>query len=78
MLAVLGLDPLSQPWAASDTGGERMRDIIQSLVKVALDQRASARARQDYATADALREGLEKAGITIEDTRDGPRWEIRR
>ncbi len=78
MLAVLGLDPLSQPWAASDTGSERMRDIIQSLVKVALDQRASARARKDYATADALREGLEKAGIAIEDTRDGPRWEIRR
>ena len=78
MLAVLGLDPLSQPWAASDTGGERMRDIIQSLVKVALDQRASARDRADYATADALREGLEKAGIAIEDTRDGPRWEIRR
>ncbi len=78
MLAVLGLDPLSQPWAASDSGGERMREIIQSLVKVALDQRASARARKDYATADALREGLEKAGIAIEDTRDGPRWEIRR
>ena len=78
MLAVLGLDPLSQPWAASDTGGERMREIIQSLVQVALDQRASARARKDYATADALREGLEKAGIAIEDTRDGPRWEIRR
>ena len=78
MLAVLGLDPLAQPWAASDTGSERMRDIIQSLVQVALDQRASARARKDYATADALREGLEKAGIAIEDTRDGPRWEIRR
>ena len=78
MLAVLGLDPLSQPWAASDTGSERMRDIIQSLVQVALDQRASARARKDYATADALREGLEKAGIAIEDTLNGPRWEIRR
>jgi cysteinyl-tRNA synthetase len=78
MLAVLGLDPLAQPWAGSDSGGERMRDIIQSLVQVALDQRASARARKDYATADALREGLEKAGIAIEDTRDGPRWEIRR
>jgi len=78
MLAVLGLDPLAQPWAGSDSGSERMRDIIQSLVQVALDQRASARARKDYATADALREGLEKAGIAIEDTRDGPRWEIRR
>jgi cysteinyl-tRNA synthetase len=55
-----------------------MREIVQSLVQVALDQRQLARARKDYATADALREGLEKAGIAIEDTRDGPRWEIRR
>jgi len=78
MLGVLGLDPLAQPWAASDRQGERMREIVQSLVQVALDQRQSARARKDYATADALREGLEKAGIAIEDTRDGPRWEIRR
>jgi cysteinyl-tRNA synthetase len=78
MLGVLGLDPLAQPWAASDRQGERMREIVQSLVQVALDQRQLARARKDYATADALREGLEKAGIAIEDTRDGPRWEIRR
>ena len=78
MLGVLGLDPLAQPWAASDRQSERMREIVQSLVQVALDQRQLARARNDYATADALREGLEKAGIAIEDTRDGPRWEIRR
>ena len=78
MLSVLGLDPLAQPWAAADTHGERMREIIQALVQVALDQRAAARARKDYATADALREGLEKAGIAVEDTRDGSRWEIRR
>ena len=78
MLGVLGLDPLTQPWAASDRQGERMREIVQSLVQVALDQRQLARGRKDYATADALREGLEKAGIAIEDTRDGPRWEIRR
>ncbi len=78
MLGVLGLDPLAQPWAGSDRQGERMREIVQSLVQVALDQRQLARGRKDYATADALREGLEKAGIAIEDTRDGPRWEIRR
>ena len=78
MLGMLGLDPFAQPWAASDRQGERMREIVQSLVQVALDQRQLARGRKDYATADALREGLEKAGIAIEDTRDGPRWEIRR
>jgi cysteinyl-tRNA synthetase len=78
MLTVLGLDPLSEPWTSTDTQSERMREIVGSLVPVALEQRQSARARKDYATADALREGLEKAGIAVEDTRDGPRWEIRR
>jgi cysteinyl-tRNA synthetase len=78
MLTVLGLDPLSEPWTSTDNQSERMREIVGSLVQVALDQRQSARARKDYATADALREGLEKAGIAVEDTRDGPRWEIRR
>jgi cysteinyl-tRNA synthetase len=78
MLGVLGLDPLSEPWTSTDTQSERMREIVGALVQVALDQRQSARARKDFATADGLREGLEKAGIAVEDTRDGPRWEIRR
>ncbi len=78
MLSVLGLDPLSEPWTSTDNQNERMREIVGALVSVALDQRQAARARKDYATADALREGLEKAGIAVEDTPNGPRWEIRR
>jgi cysteinyl-tRNA synthetase len=78
MLGVLGLDPLSEPWTSTDTQSERLREIVGALVQVTLDQRQSARARKDYATGDALREGLEKAGIAVEDTADGPRWEIRR
>jgi cysteinyl-tRNA synthetase len=78
MLSVLGLDPLSEPWTSTDNQNEQMREIVGALVKVALDQRQAARARKDYATADALREGLEKAGIAVEDTPNGPRWEIRR
>jgi cysteinyl-tRNA synthetase len=78
MLSVLGLDPLSEPWTSTDNQSERMREIVGALVQVALDQRQAARARKDYATADALREGLERAGIVVEDTRDGARWEIRR
>jgi cysteinyl-tRNA synthetase len=79
MLSVLGLDPLSEPWTSSDNQSEQMREIVGALVQVALDQRQAARDRKDYATADALREGLERAGIVVEDTRDGvARWEIRR
>jgi cysteinyl-tRNA synthetase len=51
MLGVLGLDPLAPPWADADASGERMREIVQSLVQVALDQRESARARRDFGKA---------------------------
>jgi cysteinyl-tRNA synthetase len=76
MLGVLGLDPLAQPWAGRDTRDDRMRDVVDALVGVTLAQREAARARRDYATADALRDGLEKAGILVEDTPDGPRWKL--
>jgi cysteinyl-tRNA synthetase len=78
MLGVLGLDPLAQPWAGRDTRDDHMRDVVDALVGVTLAQRDAARARRDYPTADALRDGLEKAGILVEDTPDGPRWKLRR
>jgi cysteinyl-tRNA synthetase len=36
--------------------------------------RATARQAKDWATADAIRDGLAEMDITIEDTADGPRW----
>jgi len=76
MLAVLGLDPFAAPWAtASDTG---LREVVDALVGVALDQRQAARARKDYATADAIRDQLQEAGIVVEDTAAGSRWELAR
>jgi cysteinyl-tRNA synthetase len=80
MLDVLGLDPLAPPWAgaAADGTGDRLRDVLGSLVKLTLQQRDAARARRDYATADAIRDGLEELGIQVEDTPEGPRWELKR
>jgi cysteinyl-tRNA synthetase len=76
MLAVLGLDPFAAPWATgSDTG---LREVVDALVSVALDQRQAARARKDYATADAIRDQLQEAGIVVEDTAAGARWELAR
>ncbi len=80
MLSVLGLDPLSGPWAggvASGRDGE-LRTVIDALVRVALEQREAARARRDYAAADAIRDSLRSAGVIVEDTPNGPRWELRR
>ena len=78
MLGVLGLDPLAPPWAGASGSGDRLRQVVGSLVKLALQQRDAARARRDYATADAVREGLEEIGVVVEDTPEGPRWELKR
>jgi cysteinyl-tRNA synthetase len=83
MLGLLGLDPLAPPWSgAAGSGapgaGERLRDVVGSLVKLTLQQRDAARARRDYATADAIRDGLDEIGVQVEDTPQGPRWELKR
>ena len=81
MLDVLGLDPLAAQWAAPAGGSgsaDRLRDVVGSLVKLTLRQRDAARARRDYATADAIRDGLDTMGIQVEDTPEGPRWELKR
>jgi len=81
MLDVLGLDPLAPHWSGSAGGpgsGDRLREVVGSLVKLTLQQRDAARARRDYATADAIRDGLEEIGVVVEDTPEGPRWELKR
>ena len=83
MLGVLGLDPLAPPWSGvagsgAPGSGERLRDVVGALVKLTLQQRDAARARRDYATADAIRDGLDEIGVQVEDTPQGPRWELKR
>ncbi|MEP7023163.1 MAG: cysteine--tRNA ligase [Actinomycetota bacterium] len=77
MLAVLGLDPLSAPWSAQG-GGEGLRAVVDALVSVALGQRQAARERKDWAASDDIRDRLLSAGIVVEDTAHGPRWELSR
>ena len=76
MLAVLGLDPLDAMWGAGQSGGN-LRPVVDVLVSVALEQRQAARARRDFAAADAIRDQLLDAGVVVEDTPRGPRWELR-
>jgi cysteinyl-tRNA synthetase len=75
MLEVLGLDPLSDQWRSGAGGSDDLHSVIDALVSLALEQRAAARARGDYATADAIRDRLGQAGIVVEDTPHGTRWE---
>jgi cysteinyl-tRNA synthetase len=81
MLDVLGLDPFAPHWTGSGAGsrtGDQLRDVVGALVKLTLQQRDAARARRDYATSDAIRDGLEEIGVVVEDTPEGPRWELKR
>jgi cysteinyl-tRNA synthetase len=58
----------------------RAQDQLSPEEQALFDRREAARRAGDYATSDALRnELLERFGIQIKDTKDGPRWErIRR
>ncbi|MDG4768335.1 cysteine--tRNA ligase [Solwaraspora sp. WMMD406] len=75
MLGVLGLDPLDPAWGDAGPADE-LRGAVDALIALALDQRAQARARRDWSAADAVRDQLKQAGITVEDTPHGPRWTI--
>jgi cysteinyl-tRNA synthetase len=77
MLAVLGLDPLTPAWQDGEQGG-RLRGVVDALVVLALGQRETARARGDYASADSIRDSLERSGVMVEDTPEGTRWELAR
>jgi cysteinyl-tRNA synthetase len=72
MLRVLALDPVAQ-WP--DSTGE-LRPVVDALVAIAVEARAQARARKDWAQADALRDRLASAGVVLEDTADGVRWRV--
>jgi cysteinyl-tRNA synthetase len=48
-------------------------DLVR-WVEDLLAQRQDARARRDFARADAIRGELAAAGIVVEDTPEGPRW----
>jgi cysteinyl-tRNA synthetase len=76
MLAVLGLDPFAPPFAGG--GDSDLTPVVDALVSVALEQRQAARQRRDYAAADAIRDQLAAAGLVVEDTKSGPRWELAR
>jgi cysteinyl-tRNA synthetase len=77
MLAVLGLDPLAPVWHTGDSD-DRLYRAVEGLVRLTLVQREAARARGDYASADSIRDTLERIGVLVEDTPEGPQWELKR
>ncbi|AIG64669.1 cysteinyl-tRNA synthetase [Corynebacterium atypicum] len=77
MAGVLGVDPLDEHWRESDGGrDEAATEALDVLVTAELERRDAARKNKDFALADAVRDRLAQAGITVVDTADGPRWEL--
>ena len=74
MLGVLGLDPAHAHWSTDVT--DDLTGVVDALVRGLLEQRAEARATKDFATADAIRDRIKAAGVTIEDTPAGPKWSV--
>jgi cysteinyl-tRNA synthetase len=72
LLGLLQADP--NAWfsdlGGSDSSGGPDTAEIDALVR----RREALRAARDFAAADEIRDQLEKAGIVIEDSADGPRW----
>jgi cysteinyl-tRNA synthetase len=64
-----------EPSAAADGAGTAQAGL-DALVRSLLDAREKARSERDFAAADAIREHLTEAGISVEDTADGARWSI--
>ena len=75
MLGVLGLDPADPVWA-DERAGDDLRPVVDGLVAALLQQRTDARARKDWAAADAIRDQLSNLGLKVEDTSAGPRWSL--
>ncbi len=73
-LSILGCDPYEDAFR-SQTGGD-LTPAIDGLIALLLEQRAAARDRKDFATADAIRDRITSLGITIEDNAAGSRWSV--
>jgi cysteinyl-tRNA synthetase len=77
MTSLLGLDPLDPRWVEGDRSADTATGALSALVEDLLVQRQEARARRDFAAADEVRNRLTAAGISVEDSPDGPTWSLK-
>lgn len=70
---ILGIVPGS--FTVANTRNESMTDSVMNIL---IDTRQKLRAEKNWGLADNLRNKLDEAGITIEDTPDGTTWKMKR
>jgi cysteinyl-tRNA synthetase len=68
LMGLLSNDP--EAWFAGEADGDMPADEIEALI----EKRNAARAAKDFQAADAIRDQLTEAGITIEDGAGGTTW----
>src|SRR4029450_4247923 len=73
ILMILGLNADSEVWHTDDA---QLTAVVEGLVSELLRQRAAARNRKDFATADAIRSSLTDLGVEVSDTPSGTRWSL--
>ena len=79
MLDVFGLDPLDPHWdGAAANRDNGALDTLNALVSQQLQERDQARKDHDFARADAIRDQLTAAGVTVADTPAGSTWDLSR
>jgi cyanophycinase-like exopeptidase len=62
----------------AESGARDPRDVLEPFVALLLDARARARAAKDWASSDAIRDGLAAAGVEVRDTPTGQEWHLLR
>jgi cysteinyl-tRNA synthetase len=50
--------------------------LLAPLVDVLLEVRRRLRSAKQWELADLIRDGLDRAGIIVEDTEQGPKWHM--
>lgn len=61
--------------APRKTGDDGASQTVDGLMKLLIKLRAKARAGKDFATSDAIRDGLAAVSITLQDLKEGTTWE---
>ncbi len=68
---------ISRLGAAATAGLRDQREVLGPVVEAALSARKVAREEKAWAVSDALRDGLDAAGVEVRDTADGVEWHVR-
>lgn len=74
MLSIIGVDPLA--WKQTSKDSDDLKIVVDHLVSSKIVERAQAREHKDWAKADQIRDELQRAGIELDDTADGTRWNV--